>query len=128
MGSDFTYSDIAGRKLNQDDHNLIKESDQYYFLESVPKKIESSIYSKIRYVISKQYRVIMKAIFYDLDGEKLKTLTNSSIAQVNEVNVVMNSEMENHQTKGRTLLVVQTIDVGVELKDDLFSIKGLKTQ
>ena len=37
MGSDFTYSDIAGRKLNQDHHKLVKESDSHYFIESKPK-------------------------------------------------------------------------------------------
>ncbi|MGC6367282.1 MAG: outer membrane lipoprotein-sorting protein [Candidatus Marinamargulisbacteria bacterium] len=128
MGSDFTYSDIAGRKLTQDDHKLIKDTDHYYYVESIPKDIDDSIYSKIRYVISKKYNVINKAIFYDLEGKKLKTLSNSKISIVNDVNVVMYSEMINHQTKGKTELNVSSMDVGLEIKDDLLSIKGLKSQ
>ncbi len=128
MGSDFTYSDIAGRKLSQDDHTLVKEDDAYYYVKSVPKQSQDSIYSFIRYVISKEYRVVIKAIFYDLENKKLKTLTNSSVSVVNDVYVVMKSEMINHQTNGKTLLVVQSMDVGPALVDDLFSIKGLKTQ
>ena len=37
MGSDFTYSDIAGRKLSQDNHTLIKTTDRFYYIESIRK-------------------------------------------------------------------------------------------
>ena len=127
MGSDFTYSDIAGRKLNQDTHQLIKETDLYYFIESRPISVDDAVYSKIRYVVSKKYNVVSKAIFYDLEGQKLKTLVNSKISQINGVNVVMNSEMNNHQTLGKTFLFVQSMKVGIQINDDLLSIKGLKT-
>ena len=128
MGSDFTYSDIAGRKLSQDNHTLIKTTDRFYYIESIPKNLEDSIYSKIRYIVSKKYNVINKAVFYDLEGKKLKTLSNSKISIVNDVNVVMFSEMINHQTNGKTLLTVNSIDIGLKIKDDLLSIKGLKSQ
>ena len=128
MGSDFTYSDIAGRKLDQDKHELVKESDKYFFIQTVPKDISSSNYSKVRYVISKEYSVVIKAVYYDLDGKQLKTLTNSKISQVNDVNVVMESEMMNHQTGGRTNLIVKEIEIGIPIDDHLLSIKGLQTQ
>ena len=51
MGSDFTYSDIAGRKLNQDNHQLIKETERHFRIKSTPKDISTSIYSKILYVV-----------------------------------------------------------------------------
>ncbi len=127
MGSDFTYSDIAGRKLNQDSHKLIKETEMYYFIESQPKDLEIAVYSKIRYVISRKLNVVIKAIFYDLEGQKLKTLENSQVSKISDVNVVMGSVMENHQTLGKTLLNVQSMKVGEKINDDLLSIKGLKT-
>ena len=42
MGSDFTYSDIAGQ-LSQDDHTLVKEDDAYFYVKSVPKQSQDSI-------------------------------------------------------------------------------------
>ena len=74
MGSDFTYSDIAGRKLNQDNHQLIKETERHFRIKSTPKDISTSIYSKILYVVSKKYNVILKAIFFDLEGKKIKNI------------------------------------------------------
>ena len=76
----------------------------------------------------KKYNVILKAIFFDLEGKKLKTLTNSKISIINDVNVIMYSEMMNHQTNGKTLLSVESMDIGIKIKDDLLSIKGLKSQ
>ena len=128
MGSDFTYSDIAGRKLSQDTHKLIKETDKYFYIESIPNDKKDSIYSKIRYVVSKEYNVSLKVIFYDIDGKKLKTLANSKISNINDVYVIMASEMTNHQTDGKTLLTVQSMDVGVAINDSLLSIQGLKSQ
>ena len=37
MGSDFSVSDIAGRRVNQDQHKLIREDTKYYYIESIPK-------------------------------------------------------------------------------------------
>ena len=63
-----------------------------------------------------------------MEGKKLKTLTNSKISIINDVNVIMYSEMINHQTNGKTLLSVESMDIGIKIKDDLLSIKGLKSQ
>ena len=127
MGSDFSYSDIAGRKLDQDTHVLVRESDDYFFVESIPVDSESASYSKIRYIVSKYHNLVAKAIFYDLKGEKLKTLHNKKISLINNVNVVMTSEMTNHQTKGKTILIVQSMKVGSPINDNLLTVTSLKT-
>ncbi len=128
MGSDFTYADIAGRPLTADTHQLIKESPDYYYIESIPLDKKSDDYAKIRYVISKQYNVIANAVFYDANGEKIKTLKNTAISTINDVHVVMHSEMVNHQTAGKTVLVVQSMTVGDPVDDAVLSFQGLKTQ
>ena len=126
MGSDFSYSDIAGRKLNQDNHRLIKETPDNYYIESIPNDLDAAIYSKIRYIISKELNIVKKAIFYDKEGNKLKSLTSINVSKINGVNVVMGSEMVNHQTDGKTMLTVVSMKVGYSIKDDFFSVKGLK--
>ena len=88
MGSDFTYADIAGRKLDQDTHELVDETDEHYFIESTPIDLTNDTYSKIRYVVSKTYHVVLKAVFYDLNEKKFKTLINKSISTINDMHVV----------------------------------------
>ena len=50
----------------------MKETEIIIILKA-PQQVDTSRYSKIRYVISKQYNVIVKAI-YDKDNNKLKNL------------------------------------------------------
>ena len=128
MGSDFSYSDIAGRKLDDDTHRLVKETDAHFFIESIPKDASNATYSKIRYVISKAHRLVITASFYGANGKKLKTFSNSKVSIINDVNVVMHSEMVNHLTNGQTVLTVQSMDVGGDIRDDVLSIKGLKAR
>lgn len=127
MGSDFTYSDIAGRKLSQDNHKLVKEEGNYYFIESTPVDPKKAIYSRILYVVHKKFNIISKAIFFDRKGVRLKSLVSTKVSTINGVYVVMLSEMENHITGGKTFLNVESMTIGEPIKNDLMSIKGLKS-
>ena len=40
----------------------------------------------------------------------------------------MHSKMTNHKTKGNTVLEVESMEVGINIKDNLLSIQGLKSQ
>ena len=103
MGSDFTYSDIAGRKLNQITTNSLKNQIVIILLRVNQKMLR--FYSRILYVVHKEYNVVSKAIFYDREGVRLKTLTTTKVF-VNGVHVVILSEMKNHVTNGKTLLML----------------------
>ena len=80
MGSDFTYSDVAGRQVGQDNHKLVKETAELYFIESIPKD-KTDYYSSIRYIISKEKMAPLKIIFYH-DNKKLKTLQNTQFQKL----------------------------------------------
>ena len=99
MGSDFSYADIAGRRIDQDVHELVKETEKYYVVESVPKDKED-IYSKIISVIEKERMVTIKTEFYghkkDADSNvvKIKTLFNKTIKPFKGMQVVTESIMK----------------------------------
>ena len=125
MGSDFTFSDVAGRQLNQDRHSLVKEDKKYYYVRSIPKK-KSDIYSKINLLVSKKIPVPIRAVFYNRKGKKLKTLKNESIKKIGPMYVVDKAVMENHQTGGSTELLVSNIERNISLSDNDVGIKGLQ--
>ena len=125
MGSDYTYADVAGRQLDQDNHSLIKESEKSYYIESIPKDSEDA-YSKIRYVIDKARLVTTMAIYYDAEGAKLKTLKNNKFFQHKELYVATDAVMSNHQSGGNTQLLINDIKVGAPIEDSKLGMKGLK--
>ena len=83
MGTDFTYNDMEGRDVEDDNHSLLRQEtlDGYdcYVVESVPKDPSSSQYSKRIQWVAKENWIPIKVEFYDKDGELLKVLRNSKL-------------------------------------------------
>ena len=78
MGSDFTYDDLGDRKLDADNHKLLKTETvngiACYVVESKSKD-EDYMYSKTKTWINKKTFIGVKKEFYDEDGDLFKILT-----------------------------------------------------
>ena len=125
MGSDFTYSDVAGRQLGQDNHTLIKETSSHYVVKSVPKNKED-IYSKIVLNVSKKTFVPEKIIFYGKNKKPMKELRNKNIKKFESAYVVIDAVMKNNTNKGETRLIVSEVEPNVPISDRAVGIKGLR--
>jgi outer membrane lipoprotein-sorting protein len=125
MGSDFTNSDIAGRNLNEDTHTLMSTSGNYHLIESIPKSSEDR-YSRLELRVHSRIFVPVEIVFYDQDGEKLKTLQNKKVENFDGMYVVTESIMTNHQTDGKTQLEVSNVKVGIRVPDADVGLRGLQ--
>lgn len=125
MGSDFSYNDISPRQLDNDTHILTKETDKYYFIQSTPKD-NTDHYSKIEYTINKEIYIPVQVIFYNIDGDKLKTLTNKKVQHLDNMYIVTESIMQNHLTNSNTTLDLSDIELGIEISDHDVGIKQLQ--
>ena len=125
MGSDFTYSDVAGRQLNQDEHTLVKEDEKYYYIRSVPKD-PSDPYSKMNIIVSKKMPVPIKVTFYGKEGQKIKHLLNKNVKKIKDTYFVTESIMNNDITGGSTMLIISNIQIDTPISDNDVGIKGLK--
>ena len=80
MGSDFTYDDMGGRNVDEDEHQLLKEEQwdgsPCWVVESRPLE-EDAVYSKTVSWIRQDALVPVKVEFYDRMGKLLKTLVAS---------------------------------------------------
>jgi hypothetical protein len=125
MGSDFSYSDIAGRTLDQDAHKLFQQNDKFYVIESVPVDT-SDAYSKYYTTIDKATNIVRSVSFYDRSGDELKRLANRKVTKVEGELVVALSVMSNLKTGGSSILDRSNIDVKVSFGDNDVGLKGLK--
>ena len=126
MGSDYTYSDVAGRQLHQDTHALVKEDEKYYYIKSIPKD-KNDLYSQINLLVNKKRHVISKALFFTKEG-KLKTLTSDSesLGKLGPMYIYTRSIMVNHKTQGTTELQMSKVKRNIPIDDSDVGIKGLK--
>ena len=125
MGSDFSYSDIAGRTLDQDAHKVFQQNDKFYVIESVPND-SGDAYSKYYTTVDKATNIVRSVTFYDKAGDKLKTLANKKVIKVKGELMVSNSVMTNHKSGGSSTMERSAINVDVNFSDNDVGLKGLK--
>jgi outer membrane lipoprotein-sorting protein len=128
MGSDLTFGDMGQRRLEEDDHKLLKEepcgAESCYVVESVSKDKEG-VYSKKILWITKKDSIAMKIEYYDRKGELLKS-QKINWQEVTGYKAWKSSEVVNVQTQHKTIFEISDLKINTDLKDDLFKERTLK--
>ena len=128
MGTDFTYDDMSGRKVDDYKHTLLGEekidSKNCWKIESVP--VKKSMYSKYVSWIDKESLLNIKAEFYDEQGTLLKVLTVSGIEKKDGFWTANKMEMNNLQKKHKTLIEILKHEFNKEIPDSYFRVNSLE--
>ncbi len=129
MGSDFTYDDWGGRKLEDDTHVLLREESidghPVWVIESTPID-EDDTYSRFITWLRRDSYVEMKTEFYDRSGELLKTLETGEVRQIDGYWTVLDMTMENVQDNHRTFIEQLDIAYDQGLGDGIFRVSTLE--
>ncbi|HXN06958.1 MAG TPA: outer membrane lipoprotein-sorting protein [Nitrospiria bacterium] len=131
MGSDLTFGDMGQRRLEEDDHHLLKEEScgeglgDCYVVESVAKD-KAGVYSKKIQWIAKKDFIAMKIAYYDQKGDLLKT-QKINWQDLAGYKVFKTTEVSNVQTQHKTIFEISDVKINTGLKDDLFTERTLKT-
>lgn len=132
LGSDLTYADISGRSVDQDEHTLLKteekDGEQFYLIESKPKE-SAPLYSKrVSWFTKADWNACKKVAvhYYDTKGLLLKKQA-LTWQQVDDAWLWKRVEVENVQTKHKSVFEVDDAEVNVGLDDEIFTERTLKT-
>jgi len=129
MGTDFTYDDMGGRKIDADRHTLLGEEviegERCYKVESVPLDTENMYSKKIAWVVPQKW-VIKKVEFYDRQGKLLKLLTVENIQQVDGIWTPFVLHMRNLSTEHQTRIEIGSVQDNVPINDQVFTVASLE--
>lgn len=129
MGSDFTYDDMGGRSVDEDEHLLAGEAyvdgSPCWIIESKPLE-KDPVYCKTLSWIRKDALLPVKVEFYDRMGKLLKTLVASDISKEGGYWTAGKLEMTNHQRNHRTLITVEKIEYDLTMNESLFTVPALE--
>ena len=124
MGSDFTYDDLGDRKLDADDHSLLREEKingiDCYVIESKSKD-EEYMYTKTITWIDKSNFIGVKKEFYDEDEDLLKILVIKEYQEISALLIISNSEMKNVQKNHTTIIELSDIKINTNIPTSTFS-------
>lgn len=129
MGSDFTYDDMGGRNVDEDDHRLLREEPMSgmacWVIESLPRESDASYSKKITW-IRKDALIPVRVEFYDRMGSHLKTLTASGVTLDGNYWTTRKLEMINHQRDHRTIITMDEIEYDLDLDETVFTVPVLE--
>jgi hypothetical protein len=136
VGTDFSYGDVIGQKVEDWDHKLLREEAvdrrPCYVIESTPRRAsvrDDSGYSKRVNWIDKESAVAVRGEIYDLGGGLLKKLTAQKVQSVEPANgkwQPMTITAENVQTGHKTIIDFKQFKADVGVASDVFTSRYLE--
>ncbi len=132
VGTDFSYDDMSSRKVEEDTHKLLKESEDkgnfkdLYVVESIPKDPKSSQYSKRISWVTKDSWIPTYIELYDKKGSLLKVNEIKSITQMtgnggHVYNIPTENVMTNVQKKHSSIMKLGNLKIDQGLSDRFFT-------
>ena len=138
VGTDFSYGDVIGHKVNEWTHKIVKEEDidgkPAYMIESAPRDAAikaSSGYSKRVSWIQKDTFVTLRGMFYDEANELVKEAHFSKFRNIDPAKGKWQAgelKMKNVQTEHQTVIHIDEFTVNTGVKDDFFTTRYMEQQ
>ncbi|MDO9012514.1 MAG: outer membrane lipoprotein-sorting protein [Gallionella sp.] len=129
VGSDFTYEDVSGRDIEDDNHVIEREEKvgnrDCYVIKSTPKGADSDFGYKFTWVDKANFLPLREAQ-YDKKGVHYKQFTADEITDIKGVPTAIRRTMKNLQTGHRTEAAYLKTDYDLGIEDSLFSERFLR--
>ncbi len=126
VGSDFFYEDVSGRSLEEDNHELIEETDKNYLIKHVPKDPGSVEFVWYQTWIDKQTFLPMRAEYYDPSGERYREVEAMEVKEVQGYPTVMVAEARDLKSGSSTRNVFRDVEYNLDLQERLFTERFLR--
>ncbi len=131
MGSDFTYDDLSGRDIDEDEHLLLREEkeagEDCYVVESRPRVPGKSQYGRRISWIDKTRLIPLKIELYDKADRLLKIAGIGKIEKIQGYWTPTRTTMRNVQTGTSTTLTIGEFVWNETLPAGIFTQRYLET-
>ena len=125
-GSDFFYEDVSGRRLDEDTHELLDTTDNYYIVKNTPKKPEQVEFAYYKMFIHKSSFIPVQVEYYDDQGNKYREAKALGVDTIQGFPTVTKASMENLRTGSKTIMQYRKVEYDIGLDDELFSERFLR--
>lgn len=127
VGSDFFYEDVSGRNPEEDTHELLETTDNYYVVKSTPKNAGVVEFSYYKSYIHKQSFIPVKIEFFDKRGEKYREAAAEKVDTVQGYPTVTQGSMSDLKSGSKTVLTYSSVQYDIGLPEDIFTERYLRT-
>jgi len=126
MGSHFFYEDVSGRSVNDDVHELVKTTKDYYVLKNIPKDSKLVEFSYYEMWIHRKSFVVVKTDYYDKQNKKYRTYEALEVKQIQHKPTVTKAKMTDLRTNGNTILEYSDVKYDIGIPESIFTERYLR--
>jgi hypothetical protein len=131
VGTHFFYEDVSGRSINADTHELLKVTDNYYVLRNTPKDPSLVEFAYYDMYIHRATFLPLYAYYYDKNGQKYREYQVLEMQTIQDFPTATKARMIDYREQGAkpayTLAEYSNIEYGIDLPDDIFTERYLRT-
>ena len=126
VGSDFFYEDVSGRNINEDVHELLQTSKNYYVLKNTPKNPESVEFSYFKMWIHRKSFITVKTEYYNKKGEKYRVYEALKVQTIQGYPTVTKDRMRDLRTHSETVKEYSEVKYNLGLPENIFTERYLR--
>lgn len=126
VGSHFFYEDVSGRGIEEDVHELVETTDNYYVLKNTPRNPDLVEFKYFKMWIHKDTFIPVKTEYYDQNDEMYREYKVLKVEDIQGFQTVTRASMEDTKMGGKTLMEYGEVTYNVGLPRDIFTERYLR--
>jgi len=130
VGSHFLYEDVSGRSIEDDLHELVQVTEDYYVLKNTPRDADNVEFSHYVMYIHRATFMPTAAYYFDKKGEKYREYQVLKMDKIDgfytATQTVMRDLRERGEDVGQTVAEYSEVRYGPDLPDDVFTERYLR--
>lgn len=125
VGSTFFYEDVSGRGLDEDTHELVETTADYYVLKNTPKNPSAVEFDSYTMHIHKATFLPVKVEF-EKGGTVYRVAETLKVEDIQGFKTVTQSRMTDKNAGTETTLEYMKVEYNTGLQDDLFTERFMR--
>jgi Outer membrane lipoprotein-sorting protein len=126
VGAHFFYEDVSGRRINDDVHELVKTTKDYYVLKNTPKDPSLVEFAYFEMWIHRSSFTVVKTDYYDAQDRKYRSYEALEVKQIQGKPTVTKAKMTDLRTNGNTLLEYSDVTYDIGIPESVFTERYLR--
>lgn len=126
VGSHFVYEDVSGRGIEQDVHELLVRTEEYYLIRNTPKQSKEVEFAYYDVRIDVNTFMPMKAEYFDAQGNLIRSTEVLEIQEIQGQPTVIKSIARDLVRQGETVMEFSQVRYDVGLTENIFKERYLR--
>lgn len=126
VGAHVYYEDISGRHLEDDQHELVEETDRYYVLRSTPRDPGSVEFAEFQTWVAKDSFLPERIEYRNAAGDVFRIMENANIEVVDGYPTPTVMRVQDLESGGNTVVQFRGIGYDLGIPDSAFTERSLR--